>query len=133
VHKEGKTFGPDGLSRRKGYPGDKKDCRFDDLEEISPFIYPLDILGTHKGIQALAEFLIQCIHLVRNRPTQHKPIQHKPTIDDRLPDNHFNEGLEDGHPTATQLDKHFLYFLFHLSPRHSHNIIFKHTTILLFH
>jgi len=29
------------------------------LEEISPFIYPLDILGTHEGIQTLAEFLLK--------------------------------------------------------------------------
>jgi len=27
------------------------------------------------------------------------PTQHKPTIDDRLPEDHFNEGLEDSNPT----------------------------------
>ncbi|KAF9441004.1 hypothetical protein P691DRAFT_685416, partial [Macrolepiota fuliginosa MF-IS2] len=30
VHKMGKTFGPDGLSRRKWYPGDKTTRQFDD-------------------------------------------------------------------------------------------------------
>jgi len=30
VHKEEKTFGPDRLSRRKGYSGDKKTRRFND-------------------------------------------------------------------------------------------------------
>jgi len=29
------------------------------LEEISPFIYPPDILGTHEGIQAVAKFLLK--------------------------------------------------------------------------
>ncbi|KXN83936.1 hypothetical protein AN958_00801 [Leucoagaricus sp. SymC.cos] len=30
VHKEGKTFGPDGLSRQRYYPGDKTTRNFDD-------------------------------------------------------------------------------------------------------
>ncbi|XP_006462350.1 hypothetical protein AGABI2DRAFT_151831 [Agaricus bisporus var. bisporus H97] len=33
LHKKGKTFGPDGLSRRKWYPGDPIERRFDDVSE----------------------------------------------------------------------------------------------------
>jgi len=33
VHKKGKTFGPDGLSRRKWYPGDTMPERFKDGSE----------------------------------------------------------------------------------------------------
>jgi len=50
-----------------------------------------DILGTHRGIQALADFLLKSNVFTRSRTDQ--PIRHKPTTDDRLP-----EGLEDEHP-----------------------------------
>ncbi|KXN85050.1 Pro-Pol polyprotein [Leucoagaricus sp. SymC.cos] len=58
VHKEGKTFGPDGLSRQRYYPGDKTTRNFDDgtddkgeefeLEKATPETsdpLPLDNLG----------------------------------------------------------------------------------------
>ena len=69
------------------------------LEEISPTIYPPDILGTHKGIKALTEFLLKSNAFTRS--VTGPPTRHKPTIDNRLPEDHFNEELEDGHPTAT--------------------------------
>jgi hypothetical protein len=34
VHKQGKTFGPDGLSRRKPYPGDVSSRRFNDGSDV---------------------------------------------------------------------------------------------------
>jgi len=69
------------------------------LEEISPPIYPPDILSTHKGIKALVEFLLKSNAFTRSGTGP--PTQHKPTINDRLPEDHFNEELEDSHPAAT--------------------------------
>jgi len=69
------------------------------LEEISPFIYLPDILGTCEGIQALAEFLPKSNAFTRLGTGP--PTQHKPTINNRLPEDHFNEELEDGYPMAT--------------------------------
>jgi len=47
------------------------------------------------------------------------PTKHKPTIDDRLPEDHFNEELEDSHPT------HNTYFISLLSSYYSHNITYN--------
>jgi len=69
------------------------------LEKISLFIYPSDILGTHKGIQALTEFLLKSNAFIRSGTGP--PTQHKPTINDRLPEDYFNEELENSYLIAT--------------------------------
>ena len=96
------------------------------LEEISPLIFSPDILGTHEEIQALAEFPLESNAFTRsgtNPPS---------TIDCQRTTSMRNSRTATQQQHTTQLNLHILYFFISLlSPRHSHNITFEHTTILL--
>ena len=63
------------------------------LRKISPSIYPPDILGTRKGVEALAEFLSKSNAYTRSGTGP--PTRQKPSINDRLPENHPDEGPDD--------------------------------------
>jgi len=63
------------------------------LRKISPSIYPPDILGTQKGVEALAEFLSKSNAYTRSGTGP--STWQKPSINDRLPENHPDEGPDD--------------------------------------
>jgi len=80
------------------------------LEEISPPIYPPDILSTHKGIKALGSFCSNPMHLPGQEQAHPPSTNPLSMIDCQRTTSMRNSRIATQQQHTTQPNKHILYF-----------------------